>query len=169
MHLSLQLINLLFAKAFFRVALTKALLRKYLVQIIVNMYGSKIQWRLCHGLELHFSRWCWGACQKWWNYKCSKLPSDFDPLWIWNRVIFQHDNDSKHTANRVKAYLDIFIAYLDVLYFDMCLFALGLHCEITFINMNVFIELQLVRDTSWWFIFCKCNHVNHQTKQSRCD
>lgn len=54
------------------------------VQQWVATVISKTLWRARHVLELHFSHWCLGSYQYWWNYECSKV--EFDPSWYTGTV-----------------------------------------------------------------------------------
>lgn len=73
-------------------------------------WSDKTCWRLCHGLRLHLSQWCWWSFQNDQNYECRTVFLDLDTPspkhLIHNGYIFQQDNDPKHTASTAKWYLD---------------------------------------------------------------
>lgn len=60
--------------------------------------------KLFRAKGLHFSRWCFGSYQNWWNFEGRKIPSDFDPpskkSLTGNSLIFQHDCNPKHTCSK---------------------------------------------------------------------
>lgn len=70
----------------------------------------KTEWRLCHGLELQFSHWCWDLVKIDGIMNAEKHRQILiHPFWyhlIGNSFVFQREKDPKHVASAVKAYLD---------------------------------------------------------------
>lgn len=118
---------------------------KYLVQINIGVYGGsqeyrevqqwvfraicETEWRLCQGLDLHFSQWWWGACQNWWSYKHRKVPlSDFNVKsirletasffyawqWCWWQCS-KHTWMEKHTLEHYKSWINLPTAWTSTL------------------------------------------------------
>ena len=65
-----------------------------------------------HGVGLLLVVWSWSSSSNQRNHEKGKLPPNFNPFYAtirhthpWDDCIFQHDNDSKHTSNVVKNYL----------------------------------------------------------------
>lgn len=82
MHLSLHFIHLLFIQDnSFKSSVCREEVRRE-EQQWVSAAICKTQWRLCHGLGMHFSKWCW-------NHQKS----------------IRFFSDPKHTSNSVKANL----------------------------------------------------------------
>lgn len=62
----------------------------------------KTRWRLCHGLEFHFSQWCRGSCRNLWNFEQKRILIHHE---IPCGKIIQNDFDPKHALSAVKACL----------------------------------------------------------------